>query len=81
MDGPDTDPIDLPLRVVIVDAHPVLRGVIRMACGSAGDLEVVAEAEDVAGALKVCEEHHPDVVVLDLELPGEEGTGLIRALQ
>lgn len=81
MDGPDTDPIDLPLRVVIVDAHPVLRGVIRMACGSAGDLEVVAEAADVAGALEVCEQHHPDVVVLDLELPGEEGAGLIRALQ
>ena len=80
MDGPDTDPIVLPLRIVIVDAHPVLRGVIRMACGSAGDLEVVAEAADVAGALQVCDDHHPDGVVLALALPGAEGTGLIRAL-
>jgi two-component system, NarL family, response regulator NreC len=80
MGGPDTDPIDRPLHVVIVDAHPVLRGVIRLACGSAGDIEVVAEAADVTGALEAWEEHRPDVVVLDLELPGEEGTGLIRGL-
>jgi DNA-binding NarL/FixJ family response regulator len=81
MGGTDSDPIDRPLRVLVVDPHPVLRGVIRMACGSAGDLEIVAEASDVAGALAACEEHDPDVLVLDLELRDEEGTDVIRELQ
>jgi DNA-binding NarL/FixJ family response regulator len=81
MGGPGNDPTDRPLRVLVVDAHPVLRGVIRMACGSAGDLEIVAEAADVASALEAGTEHEPDVVVLDLDLPDGEGTEVIRGLQ
>jgi DNA-binding NarL/FixJ family response regulator len=81
MGTPGTDPIERPLRVLVVDAHPVLRGVIRMACGSSGDLEVVADAADVSSALRAAEEHEPDVVVLDLELHDEDGTDVIRGLQ
>ncbi len=81
MGGPGSGSIDRPVRVLVVDGHPVLRGVIRMACGSSGDLEVVAEAADVAEALRAATAQDPDVVVLDLELADGDGTDVIRALQ
>jgi DNA-binding NarL/FixJ family response regulator len=81
MGGPDTDPIDPLVRVLVVDGHPVLRGVVRMACASTVDLEVVAEAADVATAVASAAFHEPDVVVLDLELADGDGTEVIRALQ
>jgi DNA-binding NarL/FixJ family response regulator len=81
MGVPDTGPIDPPVRVLVVDGHPVLRGVVRMACAATADLEVVAEAADVASALASAAEHEPDVVVLDLELADGDGTEVIRGLQ
>jgi DNA-binding NarL/FixJ family response regulator len=81
MNGPGPGPIEGIVRVLVVDGHPVLRGVVRMACASAGDLEVVAEAGDVAGALRAAADHDPDVVVLDLELVDGDGTDVIRSLQ
>ena len=77
----EPQPIDGPVHVLVVDAHPVLRGVIRLACGSTGDLQVVAEASDVAEALEAAAAHDPDVVVLDLELADGDGTEVIRGLQ
>jgi DNA-binding NarL/FixJ family response regulator len=81
MGAPDSGSSDQRVRVLVVDGHPVLRGVVRMACASAGDLEVVAEAGDVAGALRAATDHDPDVVVLDLELVDGDGTEVIRSLQ
>src|SRR5262245_45405918 len=81
MGGPTSDPTDRPLRILVVDAHPVLRGVIRMACSSTDDLEVVAEVADIDHALAAADELDPDVVVCDLDLEGEDGIQLIRALQ
>ncbi len=76
-----SDRIDPPVRVLVVDTHPVLRGVIRMACSSTDDLMVVAEAADVAGAVEACTKHGPDVLVLDLDLPDGDGTAAIRGIQ
>ena len=81
MDDLRTHPGDGPIHVLVVDPHPVLRGVIRLACGSTSDLQVVAEASDVAEALEAAADHDPDVVVLDLELAGDDGTEVIRGLQ
>jgi DNA-binding NarL/FixJ family response regulator len=57
-------------RVLIVEDHPVLRGVVRLACEHSPDLVVVGEVEDGERALEVCREVSPDVIVLDLTLPG-----------
>jgi two-component system response regulator NreC len=61
---------DRPLRVVIADDHPVVRRGLRELLDGEGGLEVVAEAGDVDGALRYVRGHHPDVLVLDLNMPG-----------
>ena len=58
------------LRVLIVDDHPMMRGALRLTIDNEMDMEVVGEAKDGAQAVRTAEECHPDVVVMDLYLPG-----------
>jgi len=61
------------IRVAVVDDHPVVRrGVIDMLSG-ARDIEIVGEEGTGAGALELVSSVHPDVLVMDLSLPHEEG--------
>jgi DNA-binding NarL/FixJ family response regulator len=69
-------------RVLIVEDHPVLRGVIRLACEHSRDLAVVGEADDGERALEIAREVSPDVIVLDLTLPGVlQGLDVARRLR
>ena len=87
MSEPDLQPTAKPgssraLRVVIVDDHPAVRLSLRFALLSAADIEVVGEATDGEEMLRVCGDLHPDVVILDLRLPGRlSGVAAIRALR
>jgi DNA-binding NarL/FixJ family response regulator len=65
-------------RLIVADAHPVLRRAVRMSCESVPGLQVVAEAETTASMLILCEELRPDVVVIDIAFP--EGLHAIREL-
>ena len=58
-------------RVVVVEDHPVIRGVIRLACEQAPALELVAEVESGEQGLAALRRTHADVLLLDLALPGE----------
>jgi len=58
------------LRVVIADDHSVVRRGLRQLLEAEAGLEVVAEAEDIDGARRYVRGHHPDVLVLDLNMPG-----------
>lgn len=69
------------IRLVIVDDHPMVRRSLRFAMLTAQDLEVVGEAGDGEEALRVCEDLHPDVVLMDLRLPGLSSAEAIRALR
>lgn len=69
------------IRVVLVDDHAAMRGVIRMALSTAGDIDVVGEAADGEAALRVCAQTQPEVVLMDLRLPRLDGVATIRALQ
>ena len=60
-----------PLRVVIVDDHSIFRSGLRADLGP--EIDVVGEAGDVASAVAVIAETHPEVVLLDVHLPGAEG--------
>jgi DNA-binding NarL/FixJ family response regulator len=71
-----------PVRVVVVEDHPLLRTVITVACEQTSALEVVADMEDAESALEACRRERPDVVVLDLQLAGElQGLDLARRIR
>ena len=69
-----------PIRILIVDDHPVVRDGLRGMLAGTSDLEVVGEASDGAEALAVVERLQPDVVLMDLRMPGLGGAPAIRAL-
>lgn len=62
-----------PIRVVLVDDQALFRAGIRMVVSSQPDLEVVGEAADGAEALAVCAATRPDVVLMDIRMPGMDG--------
>ena len=65
-------------RLIVADAHPVLRRAVRMSCESVPGLEVVAEAETAASMLILCEELRPDLAVVDIAF--RDGLHSIREL-
>ena len=56
-------------RVVIADDHPPTRAGVRLSLEVSG-FEVCAEAANAAAAVAACTEHHPDVALLDIHMPG-----------
>jgi two-component system response regulator NreC len=62
------------INVVIADDHTVVRRGVRQVLNNEEDLEVVAEATNLSDACRYVRGHHPDVLVLDLNLP--EGLSL-----
>jgi DNA-binding NarL/FixJ family response regulator len=71
-----------PVRVLIVDDHAMFRAGVRTELGSASGtgVEVVAEASDVDEAVAAVHRHHPEVVLLDVHLPGGGGSEVMRRL-
>jgi len=63
-----------PIRIVLADDHGVVRAGLRLLLDAAPEFEVVAEASDVDGALRAVLGHTPDVLVLDLNMPGEQSS-------
>lgn len=69
------------IRVMLADDHPVARAGIRKFLNKATDIEIVAEAEDGYQALELAKTLVPDVLLLDVELPGLKGLEVARELQ
>jgi len=69
------------IRILLVDDHMVIRMGLMTAATDAADMEVVADVESGAEALEAFRRHHPDVVILDLRLPGMNGIEIIRVLR
>jgi DNA-binding NarL/FixJ family response regulator len=67
-------------RVVIVDDEPMVCGFLRTILGSAGDIEVVAEAHDGAAGVEAIVRERPDVVLMDLRMPGMDGLTAIERI-
>ena len=68
-----------PLRVVLADDHHFFREGLRGMLAADG-ISVVAEATDGDGAVAVTREHEPDVVVIDLRMPGSPGVDAVRRI-
>lgn len=64
---------DAPLRVLVVDDAPDLRLLVSFVLSSSTDYEVVGEAGDGAEAIEVATRLRPDLVMLDLSMPGMDG--------
>jgi len=74
-------PRNEPLTIVLADDHIVVRSGLRMLLESEPSIEVVAETGDVPTAVEAVAEHRPDVLVLDLHMPGEPSLPVIPALR
>jgi NarL family two-component system response regulator LiaR len=61
------------IRLVIADDHSIVRQGLRMFLGTDPELEIVGEAADGAEAIKLARELRPDVVLMDLVMPGTDG--------
>lgn len=69
-----------PVRVVIVDDDQLVRMALRLVIDGESDLAIVAEAADGDTAITVVEEHRPDVVLMDVRMPGRDGLSATREL-
>ena len=62
------------IRLLIVDDQRLVRAGVRMLCESTTDVEVVGEGSDGSEAVRLTAELRPDVVLMDLRMPGLDGT-------
>ncbi|MEU0146000.1 response regulator transcription factor [Streptomyces sp. NPDC006288] len=69
-----------PVRVVIVDDDQLVRMALRLVIDGEPDLTVVAEAADGDAAITVVDEQRPDVVLMDVRMPGRDGLSTTREL-
>jgi DNA-binding NarL/FixJ family response regulator len=78
-----SEPGDHVVRVLLVDDEMLVRAGLRMIVESAPDLTVAGEVEDGAGVVEAVQRHRPDVVLMDIRMPGMDGhvaTAAVRAL-
>ena len=68
------------IRVVMVDDHAVVRAGYRTLLGSAEGIEIVAEADCGEAGFRAYTQHKPDIVIMDLSLPGISGLEAIRRI-
>ncbi|MBA6292288.1 response regulator transcription factor [Colwellia sp. MB3u-70] len=73
--------INLPLTAIIVDDEPLALEGLRLRLEKLPEIEVIAEASDGDQAIHLCQTLSPDVLFLDLRLPGLNGIEVVQALQ
>jgi two-component system response regulator NreC len=69
------------IRVLVVDDHAVVRSGLRRVLDAEPDIETVGEAENAERAVFEAMEHRPDVVLMDIVMPGKSGIEIIPTLQ
>lgn len=69
------------IRILIADDHPIFRAGLRQVIETDSSMSVIAEAEDGSSALKLIRAHKPDIVVLDINMPGVSGFEVVEAIK
>ncbi len=68
------------MRVVLIDDHPIIREGLRAMLATRPDITICGEAGNGSEALQLIRRSAPDIALLDLEMPGMDGVGLLQAL-
>lgn len=69
------------IRILVVDDHPVLRDGVAAILGNQADMTLAGEARDGSEAIARFRELHPDVTLMDLQMPGMNGVDAITAIR
>src|SRR5689334_24456332 len=69
------------LRIVVADDHPIFRDGLCRLLGLEEDFEVVAQASDGRQVLEILQQLEPDILLLDLKMPGLDGLATLQRLQ
>src|SRR6185437_10376092 len=69
------------IRIVVADDHPIFRDGLCKLLALEDDFEVVAQASDGRQVLDVLQQHEPDILLLDLKMPGLDGLATLQRLQ
>src|SRR5580693_2702426 len=84
MSGPQTGvgmPTGAKIRIVVADDHPIFRDGLCKLLALEEDFEVVAQAQDGRQVLDVLQQYTPDILLLDLKMPGLDGLATLQRLQ
>ncbi len=74
-------PLRSKIRIVVADDHPIFRDGLCKLLALEEDFEVVAQAQDGRQVLDVLQQHEPDILLLDLKMPGLDGLATLQRLQ
>lgn len=69
------------IKIVLVDDHEIVRAGLRLLIQAQGDMEIVGEAENGQQAIELCRKASPDVVVMDITMPGPSGLEVTRQIK
>jgi DNA-binding NarL/FixJ family response regulator len=78
---PWVTPTKQKIRIVVADDHPIFRDGLCRLLGLEEDFEVVAQAQDGTQVLEILQRLEPDILLLDLKMPGLDGLGTLQRLQ
>src|SRR5579885_3027000 len=74
-------PTKAKIRIVVADDHPIFRDGLCKLLALEDDFEVVAQAQDGRQVLEILQQMEPDILLLDLKMPGLDGLATLQKLQ
>jgi len=77
----EAPPVTSKIRIVVADDHPIFRDGLCKLLALEDDFQVVAQAQDGRQVLEVLQQHEPDILLLDLKMPGLDGLATLQRIQ